>query len=89
MLSTIFSCNPSAFRTLLFCRKGVKASSLGPWAEDEKGTGTADGASPLFESREFLLYRLAIISLICLVAMPMGRSSGMPAQARIVVSRSP
>jgi len=31
----------------------------------------------------------AVISWICLVAMPMGRSSGMPAQARIVFSRSP
>jgi hypothetical protein len=31
----------------------------------------------------------AIISLSCLVAMPTGRSSRMPAQARSVVSRSP
>ena len=30
-----------------------------------------------------------VSSLICLVAMPTGRSSGMPAHARSVVSRSP
>ena len=30
-----------------------------------------------------------VISFSCLVAMPMGRSSGMPAHARSVVRRSP
>ena len=36
-----------------------------------------------------LAYRLAIISVSCFVAIPIGRSSGMPAQVSRVVSRSP
>ena len=36
-----------------------------------------------------LVVRVAIISVICFVAMPMGRSSGTPAHASSVLSRSP
>ncbi len=75
---------------------------LRPASGRDAGCGTLEACAPIFLRATARMFRAAgagtiftasqalwIISVICLVAMPMGRSSGTPAQASSVVSRSP
>jgi len=54
-----------------------KSLNRGTWYFEKWASRSPCGQDPDF------------ISFSCLVAMPTGRSTGMPAQARSVVSRSP
>lgn len=76
---------------------GADVIRLWKFRDGESSIGKTDrrfGARTAVNSRNLrrnnlAAYRLTIISLSCLVAIPMGRSSGMPAHATSVVSRSP